>query len=289
MTPAPAAPDPAPHLVDAEWLSKHLDDERVRIVDLRWYLRGKPGIEAYASGHVPGAVFVDLTDVTAETGPGRHPIPSPERLTAAMRRAGVRANSHVVVYDDAAGSIAARLWWLLRAHGHAAISVLDGGLPAWTAAGHPLSTEVPATTPGDFIAGPRAPWAVDKTEVKARIGRPGAVLLDARARERYRGDEEPIDARPGHVPGAKSAPFAGNVRDGRFLSPGELRARYAALGITDGREVVVYCGSGVTACHDLLAMELAGLGGARLYEGSWSDWSADPLLPAARGDEPGTL
>jgi len=275
-----------PPLVDAAWLARHLADERVRVIDFRWYLRGKSADDEYARGHVPGAAFVDLTDVTAETGPGRHPIPPPERLTAAMRRAGVSAGSHVIAYDDAGGSIAARLWWLLRAHGHAGVSVLDGGLPAWVAAGNPLSTDTVRVAPGDFTAHPRAPWAIGKSDVMARIGRRGALLLDSRARERYLGDEEPIDARPGHIPSARSAPFAGNLRDGRFLPPADLRARFQRLGVTDGGDVVVYCGSGVTACHNLLALELAGLRGALLYEGSWSEWAGDPSLAAARGEEP---
>lgn len=281
-------------LVSVAWLAQTgLFDPALRVIDFRWYLRGKDpavartGKDEYARGHIPGAVFVDLDEVTAAEGPGRHPIPDADTMTRAMRRAGVSSGSHVVVYDDAGGSIAARLWWLLRRYGHPRVSVLDGGLPAWTDAGHPLATEVPSVPEGDFQARvDPAVVAVDKAYVAEARRRDGVVLLDARAADRFRGDAEPIDARPGHVPGAKSAPWAGNLEGGRFKDAGALAARFEALGVDRAREVVVYCGSGVTACHDLLALRRAGVGDERLrlYEGSWSDWAGDPSLPAARGD-----
>jgi thiosulfate/3-mercaptopyruvate sulfurtransferase len=298
---AGTAPSPSSTpLIDAASLATRLaepdararTDTTIRLVDVRWYLGGKRGADEYAKGHLPGAAFLDLDrDLSADVGPGRHPIPSAEKLTATMRHAGVSSTTHVIAYDDAAGSIAARVWWLLRHFGHAKVSVLDGGIAAWLAGGHALSTDVPTFPVGDFVAkAPRergAPRVVDKHHVRARAGAPGTLVLDARARERYRGDLEPVDARPGHVPFAKNAPWSENAKDGRMLSAAELRARYDALGAAAAEEILVYCGSGVTACHDLLALEIAGIEDAKLYEGSWSDWAADPSLPAAKGEEPG--
>ncbi len=270
-----------PPLVTASWLADHMHDTRVRVIDFRWYLSGARGSDAYAAGHVPGSVFVDLADVTAAEGPGRHPLPTPERLQDAMRRAGVEPDSHVIVVDDANGSIAARLWWLLRAHGHDSVSVLDGGLPIWTHDGHALTTDAPAARRGAFVASARTALVVDKTVVRDRPA--DVLLLDVRAAERYRGDVEPVDARAGHVPGAVNVPWTGNLRaDGTFADAVTLRARYEALGAAE-RPVVVSCGSGVTACHTLLAFELAGLPAPRLYEGSFSDWASDPDLEVATG------
>jgi thiosulfate/3-mercaptopyruvate sulfurtransferase len=212
-----------------------------------------------------------------------------------MARAGVGPETHVVAYDDAGGSIAARLWWLLRHFGHPLVSVLDGGITRWVAEGRPVVRDVPEPPPGAFVPRPAEGQVADRDEVRRLSRDPGAVVLDARAPERYEGRVEPVDPRAGHVPGAVSAPFAANLvpgaagggGGGRFKAPPELRAQYAALGVAPGREVVVYCGSGVTACHDLLALHLAGIRHARLYEGSWSDWSADPTLPVATGPDPG--
>lgn len=271
-----------PPVVSAAWLAAHLHDPQVRVIDFRWYLSGKRAADEYAAGHVPGSVHVDLADVTAEAGPGRHPIPSPERLQRAMQDAGVNADSHVIVVDDASGSIAARLWWLLRAHGHAAVSVLDGGLSAWTGDGHALDTDVPAARKGTFVSGPRTAPVVDKHAVHDREA--NVLVLDVRAAERYRGDVEPVDARAGHIPGAVNAPWAGNLGpNGTFADAATLRARYDALG-AGSRPVVVSCGSGVTACHTLVAFELAGLPAPQLYEGSFSDWAQDPSLPVDTGD-----
>jgi len=283
-----AAATEAPRLVDEQWLSK-ADERTVRILDVRWYLQGKSGREEYARGHIPGAVFVPLEDITAEQGPGRHPIPGPERFAEAMRDAGVSAETHVVAYDDAGGSIAARLLWLLRRYGHTRASVLDGGLAAWTAAGLPVSVSVPKPARGDFASRP-APHvsAVDSAYVNAaRAGaeRGETLILDARAAERYRGDVEPIDARPGHIPGAKNAPWSENLRDGRFKTAGELKAYYESLGAGRAGDVIVYCGSGVTACHDWLALELAGFTQVHLYEGSAGSRAQYPALPAATGSE----
>lgn len=259
---------------------------------MRWYLDpSRRGSDAYAAGHIPGAVFFELErDLAAPGGgrglaPGRHPWPAPEQVARVMGRAGIGAGVRVVAYDDQAGAIAARLWFLLRVHGHAAAAVLDGGIVKWIAEGRPLETRVPAPAAAVFTPRFDARRVLGKRDLAARLGTPATLVLDARAGERYRGESEPIDPRAGHVPGARNAPYAGNLSGGAtpvFLSPEALRRRYAALGALD-REPIVYCGSGVTACHDLLALELAGISG-RLYAGSWSEWSSDPSLPIETGD-----
>jgi thiosulfate/3-mercaptopyruvate sulfurtransferase len=277
-------------LVSPEWLHKHADDPDLRIIDFRWYLTGRMGRDAYLAGHIPGAVFVDLDAVTG-TGPGRHPLPTRQQFQDEMRRAGVSASTKVVAYDDAGGSIAARLWFLLGWFGHGAQAVLDSGLQGW---GEPLETDVPYVVVGDFKAkAPQRSRIVDLEQVKKmssashRRSAGRRVLVDARVGERYRGEHEPIDPKKGHIPGAVSAPWIDNLdAEARFKSPDELRQRYESLGVdaTDG--VVVYCGSGVNACHDLLALEIAGVTDVRLYEGSWSDWSRQDA-PVATGAEPG--
>ena len=272
-------------LVDAAELAALLDDASVVVADVRWYLDGRSGRAAYDAGHIPGAVFVDLETVLAAPpgeGPGRHPLPDPEVFAAGMRDAGISDDDVVVACDDAGGSVAARLWWMLRVTGHAA-AVLDGGIQAWTG---PLEAGTQSSRPGGSFTA--APWPrsqiVDADEV-ARMLREGASVVDARAAERYRGDVEPIDPRAGHIPGARSAPWMDNLSpDGTFLTPDQLRARYESLGAVPDGPVVAYCGSGVTACHDVLALRLAGFDDVRLYEGSWSDWCSDPARPAATGD-----
>lgn len=285
----PASKNALGPLVSATWLKKHLKDRKLRVVDVRWYLQGKDGREEYAKGHIPGAVFVDLEgDLTARYGPGRHPVPSPEQLDEAMQAAGISDDSIVVAYDDAGGSIAARLWFLFELYGHGGqVLVLDGGLQAWTSEGGALSTDEAAPKRGDFKARAMKRSVLDKHQVERRRGQRGVVLLDARAPERYRGDLEPVDARPGHIPGAKNAPWAANLENGRFKDRAALRKQYAALGVGGDAEAIFYCGSGVTACHDLLALEVAGFPAKRthLYEGSWSDWAKDPFRPAAVGEE----
>lgn len=279
-------------LVGTEELAAQLGDPRLRVVDVRWYLDpARRGRDAYAAGHLPGAVFLDVEeDLSAPGGgrgrpSGRHPWPDAAQVARVLGGAGIGKGTFVVAYDDQAGAVAARLWYLLRAYGHDEAAVLDGGLPKWVAEGRPLTREPAAPRPAAFTPRPRAGMVVGKEEM-ARP-EPGRLVLDARAPERYRGEVEPIDPRAGHVPGARSAPFTGNLTGGPlpvFRAPGELRARYAALG-AEGAPPVVYCGSGVTACHDLLALHLAGLPG-RLYAGSWSEWSADPALPVETGEPP---
>jgi thiosulfate/3-mercaptopyruvate sulfurtransferase len=274
-------------LVSPEWLREHSADADLRVVDFRWYLTGSQGRDAYLGGHIPGAVFVDLDAVTGK-GPGRHPLPTKQQFQAEMRRAGISDSTKVVAYDDAGGSIAARLWFLLGWFGHGAQAVLDSGLQGW---GRPLETEVPAVRAGTLKArAPERSRILDFEQVKrlstAGRGKAGArrALIDARVGERYRGEREPIDPKKGHIPGAVSAPWIDNLdANARFKSPEELRRRYEALGV-DGT-AAVYCGSGVNACHDLLALELAGISDARLYEGSWSDWSSRDA-PVATGDKP---
>lgn len=274
-------------VVTVEWLAAHLG--AVRLVDTRWYLpgTGKIARTEYAAGHLPGAVFLDvdldLADPPSRAA-GRHPLPSAERFAAAMSRAGVSDGDDVVAYDDAGGSIAARVWWLCRAFGHPGrAAVLDGGIDAWRAAGHATTTAVPSPAPGTFHARLDPAIFVSLEQVDRLRTSGGAVLLDARAPERWAGVVEPIDARPGRIPGAVSAPWSDNLAGGRFRSAEELRARYAALGVGPTTKVVAYCGSGVTACHDLLALELAGVPAALLYAGSYSQWAAVPELPVETG------
>jgi len=247
--------NPGP-LVSADWLADHLRDPDVRVVDFRWYLDGRSGRAVYDAGHVPGAVFVDLDAISGhEPGRGRHPLPEPGVFAAAMRAAGVGRDTLVVVYDDAGGAVAARLWWLLRYFGHDRAAVLDGGIQAWPGE---LDTATERPAPGDFTAGPpREELKLEYDDVRRLPG--DALLLDVRVGERYRGETEPVDPVAGHIPGARNAPTRGNLAgDLRLRSPEELRRRYEALGAGGGRDVVVYCGSGVNACHALLAMEVAG-------------------------------
>jgi thiosulfate/3-mercaptopyruvate sulfurtransferase len=277
-------------LATTEWLAAHLADPGLRVVDTRWSLdRPQRGREQYAAGHVPGAVFLDIDkDLSAPGGgrglpPGRHPWPGPDQVARVFGQAGIGETTLVVAYDDQAGAHAARLWYLLRAYGHERAAVLDGGIVKWIAEGRPLETAPSRPVPSVFVPRPREGWVLGKAEMAARPG--DALVLDARAGDRFRGETEPLDPRAGHIPGARSAPFTGNLTPGPtpvFRPPPELRERYAALG-ADRREPIVYCGSGVTACHDLLALHVAGLPG-RLYAGSWSEWSSDPTLPLETGE-----
>jgi thiosulfate/3-mercaptopyruvate sulfurtransferase len=215
---------------------------------------------------------------------GRHPWPGKDQVERVMSAAGIGPETRVVAYDDQAGAMAARLWYLLRAYGHDAVAVLDGGLPKWTAEGRPVETSPVNPPPAAFVARPREGWVLDKAAMVREA--PRSRVLDARAPERYRGDSEPIDPRAGHVPGAQNMPYRENLTGDSvpvFRAPAELRSKYEALG-ADRAEPIVYCGSGVTACHNLLALELAGLRG-RLYAGSWSEWSADRTLPVATGED----
>ena len=272
-------------LITPEALADALSARSATVVlDVRWRLGGPPGRQDYEVSHVPGAVYVDLdTELSAPPGvEGRHPLPDPERLQEVLRRAGVREGGRVVAYDAADGSVAARVWWLLRWAGFGEVAVLDGGFAAWQAAGLPVSAEVPTPEAGDVVvrAGQMPVLDADGAAELAREG----VLLDARAPQRYLGETEPVDPRAGHVPGALNAPSAGHVgADGRWLGAAELAERFAAIGVPGdvaGGEVAVgaYCGSGVTASSVVLALEVGGITSAEtpaaLYAGSWSNWCA---------------
>jgi thiosulfate/3-mercaptopyruvate sulfurtransferase len=255
------------------------------LLDVRWRLGSDSGRDEYLAGHLPGAVYVDLP--TELSGPpsavdGRHPLPSVQRLQAAARRWGISAGSRVVAYDATGGLAAARAWWLLRWAGVAEVTLLDGGLPAWTAAGGPVETGDVVPEPGDVVLTGGAMPVLDADAAAALPGT-GGVLLDARAAERFRGEVEPVDPRAGHVPGAVSAPTTATLdADGRLLPAAVLREHFAALGVRPGTPVGVYCGSGVTAAHEVAALAVAGVD-ASLWPGSWSQWSADPVRPVATG------
>ena len=267
-------------LVSCSTLAEHLDDPKWVVFDCRHALLDPDaGPKEYAKGHIPGAFHAhidrDLAGPVGNGGKGRHPLPIPGAFQRFLRTHGVDDDSQVVCYDDAGGAWAARLWWLLRHHGHTAVAVLDGGIARWKIQGRPLSKEHRKAGDGAFSGTAGAMPIVQADDLDGR------VLIDARAPERFRGEQEPIDPVPGHIPGARNLPHTGNLNtDGRFLSPDELKARYEGL---DAAQTVVYCGSGVTAAHDVLAMEIAGLGTPALYPGSWSEWSRAGR-PVATGD-----
>ena len=278
-------------LIETEALAAHLEDPAWVLFDCRASL-GDPetGPKLYAASHIPGARHIHLErelsgPVTPDTG--RHPLPDPHHLAETLGRAGVDGVTQIVAYDDMQGAYAARLWWLARWLGHSRVAVLNGGWQQWLKEERAVTAVVPAARPRKFPLGDvtRDAWmnVVDVLELVR--GRKRGILLDARAPARFRGDEEPVDAVAGHVPGAINMPYAGNVaEDGRFRSPAELRRRFEqALSGLRPDQAICMCGSGVTACHNLLAMEAAGLKGGRLYAGSWSEWIRDPSRPVARG------
>ncbi|KQQ91910.1 sulfurtransferase [Massilia sp. Leaf139] len=279
-------------LISAADLARHIDDPQLVVVDCRHDLVNlASGREAYAAGHLLHAVFADMeTELSgAKHGAdgafrGRHPLPEKEALAATLRRWGVNDATQVVAYDAHGGMYAARLWWLLRWIGHEAAAVLDGGLPAWQALDLPLSSDPPEPRSAGNIA-VRAPFVptVTVAEVLENIESAGRTVVDARAADRFRGENETIDPVGGHIPGAKNRFFKDNLHnDGRFKAPERLREEFGAL-IGDPSQAIMQCGSGVTACHNLLALEVAGMPGAALYPGSWSEWSSDPARPVATG------
>lgn len=291
MSSGPFRANPSP-IISAAELAACARDPDVRIVDARWYLSGKHGWDEYRAGHIPGAAFADLDRDLASprgAGPGRHPLPSARAFAQLLSRLAITATTRVIAYDDAGGAIASRLWWLLRHYGLRNAAVLDGGIGAWCRAGGRLTTEIHTfTSAAPLTLVGRRDDIVDKQAVERLRHESGVLILDARAPERFEGKSEPIDARAGHIPGARSLPFAGNLTEpaGRFKDREELAMRYQTAGAIGGQlasTVVCYCGSGVTACHNLLALALVGRDDALLYEGSWSDWASDESLPAAQG------
>ena len=269
-------------LISADELIVRLGDPDLRVADVRWWLADPAkGRRDYAAAHMPGAVFVDVDgDLTAPPGPGRHPLPEAAEFVRRMEALGFGDESDIVVYDDAGGTIAARMWWMLDDLGHRRVGVLDGGLATWLGAGGPMTAEVPAFPPGELTL--RSTWTrtIDRDALSARLGT--LTLLDARAGERYRGEIEPVDAVPGHIPTAISRPTASTLdREGRLLPAETLRTLFPSRG-----EIVVSCGSGVTACELALAMRVAGLPAPLLYPGSYSDW-VRAGLPMVTGTEPG--
>jgi thiosulfate/3-mercaptopyruvate sulfurtransferase len=275
----------ADQFVSAEWLSEHLDDEHVVIADCRFELTDpEAGRGEYELGHIPGAIFFDLEkDLSGpkrEHG-GRHPLPDLDEFVRKLGKAGIDETKHVVVYDDQNGSFAARLWWMLNYLGHDEVSVLDISYSMWVKEGHPTSEVIPAPAPRNFVPNVRTKMAVDVEEVKRTMGEEGVVLVDSRAPERYRGDEEPMDPKAGHIPGAENWFWKENVaNDGKWKAQEELKKRFQPL---QNKDVIVYCGSGVTASANVLALQAAGKD-ARLYVGSWSDWSSYPNHPVETGD-----
>jgi thiosulfate/3-mercaptopyruvate sulfurtransferase len=268
--------------VDAGWLRAHRDE--VVLADIRFYLDGRSGRAAYEAGHIPGAVFVELETVLSEPhdddNRGRHPLPEPERFAEGLGALGIGDHDTVIAYDDAGGVIAARLVWMLRAIGHEA-ALLDGGLAAWPA--EDLHPDHPRPRPPAVFTA--APWPAQRLAGIDEVAATDAVLIDARDRGRFGGGPDAVDPRSGHIPGARNVPTREHLdADARIASPEQLRATFARVGIEQGTEVVSYCGSGVTACHNLLALERAGLGPGRLYPGSWSEWSRDPARPVATGE-----
>lgn len=268
-------------LISVDDLADRIGDPDVVVCDVRFHLADHhQGRHEYDAGHLPGARFVDLhTELAGGPGGGRHPLPPVDEFARLLGRLGIGPGSLVVAYDSAGGAIASRLWWMLRSVGHGRAAVLDGGIDAWTAAGHPTTTEVPEPSPVAYPEPVEWTGIVDADDVAQGVGL-GATLIDARAPARYRGDDEPIDPRAGHIPGAVNRFHADNLgADGRHQPLAALAERFAGL----GERPIVYCGSGVTACHDLLVLSMIGVHDARLYPGSWSEWSNDPDRPVETG------
>jgi thiosulfate/3-mercaptopyruvate sulfurtransferase len=276
-------------LITTEVLATRLLDPNVAVVDCRYKLDDEAwGRRQYASRHIPGAVYASLGHDLA--GPrsgtsGRHPLPDPRTFAQTLGRLGIGSGVQVVGYDQDNGMYASRLWWMLRWLGHDAVAVLDGGFAKWTAEGRATASGGEVRSPREFVASPRSNMVVDAARVSASLKTGESTLVDARAPERYRGETEPIDKTPGHIPGAANHFFQWNLDEhGMFRTPEALRERLQqSIGEVPPDRLVCYCGSGVTACHNLLALEHAGLKGAKLYPGSWSEWSSDPARPVERG------
>ncbi len=280
-------------LISPAEVAGHLDDPTWAIVDCRFALADPPkGRRDYLAAHIPGAIYAhlddDLSGAIVPGKSGRHPLPAIDDFVATLSAWGIGDGVQVVVYDDASGVYAGRLWWMLRWLGHDAVAVLDGDWRLWQAEGRPTRSGAEPRAPRTFTPHLRSHLLATTDEIAARLGAPDLHLYDVRMADRYRGENETIDPTAGHIPGAVNAPYAMNLdADGRFLSAGELRDRYEALlGDAPAEEAIFYCGSGVSAVHDLIALAYAGLGLPRLYVGSWSEWSADPARPVATGATP---
>ena len=291
-----AATDSAPFtsLIDATTLAQHLGKPNWVVLDCRHDLAAPAaGRDAYAAGHIPGARFVSIDDDLSDKTPaadghfrGRHPLPQRAAFIATLRSWGIDDATQVVAYDAAGGMFAARLWWMLRWVGHPAVAVLDGGLPAWVAAAQPLSTASASVIPAGAISERQSLVAtVSAADLVANLAEQKYTVVDARAPDRFRGENETLDPVGGHIPGARNRFFKDNLEpDGRFKSAAALRTGFAGL-VDHPATAVMQCGSGVTACHNLLALEVAGLPGAALYPGSWSEWCANPTRPVAIGSD----
>lgn len=278
-------------LIEPPALASHLGDPDWVVIDCRFDLADPAkGEQQYREAHIPGARYAhldrDLSGTKTGTN-GRHPLPTVGEMRARFGALGITAGRQVVAYDADTGMYAARLWWMLRFMGHDAVAVLDGGFARWVREGRPVSQDHGDARPALFEGVPRETWRLSVDDVRSGLGHPNRTLVDARAESRYRGEDETLDKVAGHIPGAKNYFFQHNLSgDKTFKAPDELRAQWTrVLGSTPPVNVVMYCGSGVTACHNLLAMEHAGLAGARLFPGSWSEWSADPSRPVATGED----
>lgn len=277
-------------LISTNELGARLGQPDVVVIDCRFPQGSRAdGAKAYAASHIPGALYASLNEdlsapMAADRSGGRHPLPAADAFARTLSAWGIDNDTQVITYDDGPGAYAARCWWMLRWLGHDAVAVLDGGWAAWQAENRPVESGVVTATPATFVPRPRPELVVDVEKALQYTASGGALLIDARAADRFRGENETLDPVGGHIPGATNYFYGQNLADGRFLSADELAQRFKALlGQRPTSEIVHYCGSGVTACHNLLAMEHAGLGLARLYPGSWSDWSSDPSRPQARG------
>ena len=281
-------------VIDPVAAAQRLSDPHTLVVDCRADLVDYGlGLRVYQAAHIPGAVQASLDaelSGPASVGTGRHPLPSPQQFAATLSRWGVKPTTRIIAYDQGPGAYAARLWWLLRARGHQAVQVLDGGWAAWTAAGLPVETTAPAPRPASVVAPVPFAGVVEAEQVLTALREATAVVIDARGADRYAGQNETLDPVGGHIPGALNRPFTDNLgSDGRFKSAAALREQWLArLGDRPARQMISSCGSGITACHNLLALSVAGLEGGRLYAGSWSHWIRDPSRPVATGPEPGT-
>jgi thiosulfate/3-mercaptopyruvate sulfurtransferase len=278
-------------IVTTAWLDEHREGSDIVLADVRWKPNEvRAGLNAFCEGHVPGAVFVDLDDDLSDRSDlsrGRHPLPEASVFCQRMAELGIGADTTVIAYDDVSGGLAGRLWWMLRWVGHENVAILDGGYGKWCREGRSVEqgkSVEPKLHPRPIVPRLNDDMVLATKDAVRNALADGWVLLDARAGERFRGEVEPIDLHAGHIPGAVSAPFMGNLSgDKTFLSAGDLRRRFESMGIGEGDRVACSCGSGITACHDIIAMVLAGFSMPRLYPGSWSEWSVDPDMPTATG------